>query len=125
MAKAAILGYGVVGSGVYEILCGNSENIEKKAGQRIDVKYILDLRDFPDHPHQELFTKDFNDILNDDEVSVVIEVMGGVNPAYDFSKAALLKGKNVITSNKELVAACGTELMAIAKENSVNYLFEA
>lgn len=125
MAKAAILGYGVVGSGVYEILCGNSENIEKKAGQSIDVKYILDLRDFPDHPHQELFTKDFNDILNDDEVSVVVEVMGGVNPAYDFSKAALLKGKNVITSNKELVAAHGTELMAIAKENSVNYLFEA
>lgn len=125
MAKAAILGYGVVGSGVYEILSGNSENIEKKAGQKIDVKYILDLRDFPDHPHQELFTKDFNDVLNDDEVDVVVEVMGGVNPAYDFSKAALLKGKNVITSNKELVAACGTELMQIAKENSVNYLFEA
>jgi len=125
MAKVAILGYGVVGSGVYEILEGNSENIAKKAGQNVDVKYILDLRDFPDHPKQELFTKDFNDILNDDEVDVVVEVMGGVNPSYDFSKAALLKGKNVITSNKELVAAHGTELMAIAKENSVNYLFEA
>lgn len=125
MAKVAILGYGVVGSGVYEILVGNSENIANKAGQSIDVKYILDLRDFPDHPHQELFTKNFDDIVNDDEVDVVVEVMGGVNPAYDFSKAALLKGKNVITSNKELVATHGTELLKIAKENSVNYLFEA
>ena len=125
MAKVAILGYGVVGSGVYEILSGNSENIEKKSGQKVEVKYILDLRDFPDHPHQELFTKDFNDILNDDEVDIVVEVMGGVNPSYDFSKAALLKGKNVITSNKELVASHGTELLALAKENTVNYLFEA
>ena len=125
MAKVAILGYGVVGSGVYEILCTNSENIAKKAGQEVVASHILDLRDFPDHPHPELFTKDFNDILNDDEVDVVVEVMGGVNPSYEFSKAALLKGKNVITSNKELVATHGTELMAIAKENSVNYLFEA
>lgn len=125
MAKVAILGYGVVGSGVYEILVGNKESIANKAGQNIDVKYILDLRDFPDHPNQELFTKNFDDIVNDDEVDVVVEVMGGVNPAYDFSKAALLKGKNVITSNKELVASHGTELMEIARKNSVNYLFEA
>ncbi len=125
MAKVAILGYGVVGSGVYEILASNSDNIANKAGQKVDVKYILDLRDFPDHPKQELFTKNYEDIVNDDEVDVVVEVMGGVNPAYEFSKAALLKGKNVITSNKELVASHGTELMQIAKENSVNYLFEA
>ncbi|MBR2500297.1 MAG: homoserine dehydrogenase [Clostridia bacterium] len=125
MAKVAILGYGVVGSGVYEILVSNSENIANKAGQKVEVKYILDLRDFPDHPKQELFTKNYEDIVNDDEVDVVVEVMGGVNPAYEFSKAALLKGKNVITSNKELVATHGTELMEIARKNSVNYLFEA
>ena len=125
MAKVAILGYGVVGSGVYEILVSNSENIANKAGQKVEVKYILDLRDFPDHPKQELFTKNYEDIVNDDEISVVVEVMGGVNHAYEFSKAALLKGKNVITSNKELVATHGTELMEIARKNSVNYLFEA
>ena len=98
---------------------------ERKAGQEIDIKYILDIRDFEDHEESHLFTKDFNDILNDDEVSVVIEVMGGTNPAYDFSKAALLAGKHVVTSNKELVATHGTELLNIAKEHNINYLFEA
>ncbi len=126
MIKAAILGYGVVGSGVYEILTSNREHITKKTGgEEIAVKYILDLRDFPDHEAPQLFTKNFDDILNDAEVSIVCEVMGGLNPAYEYSKAALLAGKNVITSNKELVAAHGTELLAIAKEKNVNYMFEA
>ncbi len=126
MIKIAILGYGVVGSGVYEILRKNEKSIAKKAGNKtLEVKYILDLRDFPDHENPALFTKNFDDILNDPEVSIVVEVMGGLTPAFEFSKAALLAGKNVITSNKELVAEYGTELMAIAKENNVNYLFEA
>ena len=126
MIKAAILGYGVVGSGVYEILTSNREQIAKKTGgEEIAVKYILDLRDFPDHEAPQLFTKNFDDIVNDAEVSIVVEVMGGLNPAYEYSKAAILAGKNVITSNKELVAEHGTELLALAKENSVNYMFEA
>ncbi len=126
MIKIAIMGYGVVGSGVYEVLKKNEKSIAKKTGGKtIDVKYILDLRDFPDHENPQLFTKNFDDILNDDEVSIVVEVMGGLKPAYEYSKAALCAGKNVVTSNKELVAEHGTELMAIAKENHVNYLFEA
>jgi len=126
MIKVAIMGYGVVGSGVYEILRKNEKSITKKTGGKtIEVKYILDLRDFPDHENPALFTKNFDDIVNDPEVSIVVEVMGGLKPAYDYSKAALLAGKNVITSNKELVAEHGTELMAIAKEQNVNYLFEA
>lgn len=126
MIKVAILGYGVVGSGVYEIIRKNEKSIAKKTGGEVlDVKYILDLRDFPDHPEANLFTKSYDDIVNDPEVKIVVEVMGGLKPAYEYSKAALLAGKNVITSNKELVAEHGTELMAIAKENNVNYLFEA
>lgn len=126
MIKAAILGYGVVGSGVYEIIRKNEKSISRKTGGKtISVKYILDLRDFPGHEQPELFTKNFDDILYDPEISIVVEVMGGLKPAYEYSKAALLAGKNVITSNKELVAEHGTELMAIAKEHDVNYLFEA
>ncbi|MBQ4517454.1 MAG: homoserine dehydrogenase [Clostridia bacterium] len=126
MIKVAIMGYGVVGSGVYEILRKNEKSITKKTGGKtLEVKYILDLRDFPDHENPALFTKNFDDIINDTEVSIVVEVMGGLKPAYEYSKAALLAGKNVITSNKELVAEHGTELMAIAKEQNVNYLFEA
>lgn len=126
MINVAILGYGVVGSGVYEIIRKNEKGITKKTGgQTIRVKYILDLRDFPDHENPALFTKNYDDILNDPEVSIVVEVMGGLKPAYEYSKAALSAGKSVITSNKELVAEYGTELMAIAKEKSVNYLFEA
>lgn len=126
MIKVAILGYGVVGSGVYEIIRKNEKSISRKTGGKtLSVKYILDLRDFPDHENPALFTKNFDDILYDPEVSIVVEVMGGLKPAYDYSKAALLAGKNVITSNKELVAEHGTELMAIAKEYDVNYLFEA
>ena len=125
MTNVAILGFGTVGSGVYEILKKNPEAIAKKAGDSLNVKYILDIRDFDDHPERELFTKDYNDILNDESVKIVVEVMGGLNPAYDFTKSALLAGKTVVTSNKELVATHGTELIEIAKEKSVNYFFEA
>lgn len=125
MINVAILGFGTVGSGVYEILKKSPEAIAKKAGDTLNIKYILDIRDFDDHPEKELFTKDFNDILQDDDVKIVIEVMGGLNPAYDFTKSSLLAGKTVVTSNKELVATHGTELIKIAKEKSVNYFFEA
>ena len=126
MAKAAIMGYGTVGSGVYEIIKTNADKLTKSTGgEAIDVKYILDIRDFPDHPEPNLFTKDFNDILNDGEVTVAAEVMGGLHPAYEFTKALLEAGKSVVTSNKELVATYGTELLEIAREKNVNYFFEA
>ena len=126
MAKAAIMGYGTVGSGVYEIIKNNAEKLKKNAnGEPIETKYILDIRDFPDHKEKHLFTKDFNDILNDSEVSVVAEVMGGLHPAYEFTKSLLESGKSVVTSNKELVATYGTELLALAREKNVNYFFEA
>lgn len=123
MVKIAILGYGTVGSGVYEII--KNEKFDEKALNPIGVKYILDIRDFPEHEEKEIFTKDFNVILNDDEVYCVVETMGGLHPAYEFTKQLLEKGKNVVTSNKELVATYGPELLAIAKEKNVNYLFEA
>ena len=125
MAKVAIMGYGTVGSGVYEIIKMNAERVAQNAGEKIETKYILDIRDFDDHPEKHLFTKDVNDIINDDEVSVVAEVMGGLHPAYEFTKSLLLGGKSVVTSNKELVATYGTELLEIAERNNVNYLFEA
>lgn len=125
MAKVAVLGYGVVGSGTVEVFYKNKENLEKKAGEELDIKYILDLRDFPDSPFADKFVKDFNVILNDPEVSVVTEVIGGLKPAYDFVKSSLLAGKSVVTSNKELVAAKGAELLNIAKEKNVNFFFEA
>lgn len=125
MINVAILGFGTVGSGVYEILKKSPDNIAKKAGDVLNIKYILDIRDFDDHPEREIFTKDFNDILSDDDVKIVIEVMGGTSPAYDFTKASLLAGKTVVTSNKELVATHGTELIKIAKKKNVNYFFEA
>lgn len=125
MAKIAVLGYGVVGSGTVEVFYRNKENLEKKAGGELDIKYILDLRDFPDSPYADKFTKDFNVILNDPEVTVVCEVIGGIKPSYDFVKSSLLAGKSVVTSNKELVAAKGAELLGIAKENNVNFFFEA
>ena len=123
MAKIAVLGYGTVGSGVVEVINKNSAIVNKKAGETIEVKYVLDLRDFPGDPVEKVLTHDFNDIINDDEVSVVVEVMGGTKPAYDFVKASLEKGKSVCTSNKALVAAHGSELLRIAKENGVNFLF--
>lgn len=126
MAKVAIMGYGTVGSGVYDIIKTNADKLSRSAnGETVEVKYILDIRDFDDHPEKELFTKEFNDILNDNEVSVVAEVMGGLHPAYEFTKSLLESGKSVVTSNKELVATYGTELLEIARGKNVNYFFEA
>lgn len=125
MIKVAVMGYGTVGSGVVEVFYKNRESIEQRAGQSMDIKYILDLRDFPNSPYQDKFTKDFNDIINDDEVKIVVEVMGGATFAYDYVKQCLQKGISVATSNKELVAKKGAELIKIAKENNANFLFEA
>ncbi len=125
MAKIAVLGYGTVGSGVVEVLSTNKDSIAVKAETSIDIKYVLDLKEFPGTPVENLLVKDYDIILEDEEVDVIAEVMGGVEPAYTFVKKALLKGKSVATSNKELVAKHGPELLAIAKENHVNFLFEA
>ena len=125
MISIAILGHGVVGSGVAEVICNNAAGIAAKAGDAIEVKRILDLRSFPDLPYADKFTTNFDDILNDADIRIVVETMGGLHPAYDFVKAILLAGKSVVTSNKELVAAKGDELLAIAKENNLNFLFEA
>ena len=121
----AVLGYGTVGSGVVEVLTTNRETITKRAGESIDVKYVLDLRDFPGDPIQEKIVHDYQPILDDPDVKIVVEVMGGVEPAYTFVKKALQAGKSVATSNKELVAKRGAELLAIANEKNVNFLFEA
>lgn len=125
MDKIAVLGFGVVGSGTVEVFYNNKESICKKAGKELDIKRILDLREFPNSPYAEKLTKDFNDILNDNEIKVIAECMGGINPAYTFTKQLLQKGKSVVTSNKELVATKGVELLAIAKANDCNYMFEA
>lgn len=125
MIQIAILGFGVVGSGTAEVLTENKTIIEKKVGQPFDIKYILDLRDFPDSPFADKVIHDFKIILHDPEVSLVAEMMGGSHPAYDFTKACLEAGKSVVTSNKEVVANFGTELLAIAKEHGVSYQFEA
>ncbi len=125
MVKVAVLGYGTVGSGVVEVLHTNGESINKKAGEEIEVKYVLDLRDFPGDPIQEKIVHEFDIILNDPEIQVIAEVMGGVNPAYQYVKAALEAGKSVCTSNKELVAKHGPELLNIAREHNHNFLFEA
>ena len=125
MIQFAVLGYGTVGSGVVEVFFRNRESLEKKAGVPLGLKYILDVREFPDSPSKDLFVKDFDTILNDASVGVVAEVIGGVEPALTFTKACLERGKSVVTSNKELVAQHGAELLAIARANNVNYLFEA
>ena len=125
MVGIAILGYGVVGSGVYEVIRKNFDGITRRAGTKIDIKHILDIREFNSHPEKELFTKNYDDILTDTDVSVVVEVMGGVNPAYEFTKRAPMAKKSVVTSNKELVAKHGCELLRLASENRVHYLFEA
>ena len=125
MAKVAVLGYGTVGSGVVEILNTNADSILKKAGQSIEVKSVLDLRDFPEDPIQEKIVHDIDLIINDDDIDVVVEVMGGVEPAFTFVKRALEAGKSVCTSNKALVAAHGAELLAMAKERNLNFMFEA
>ncbi|MBR6325673.1 MAG: homoserine dehydrogenase [Lachnospiraceae bacterium] len=125
MISVAVLGYGTVGSGVVEVIEGNNALIAQRIHKNIHVKYILDLRDFPGDPFEEKIVHDVNIILDDPEISVVCEVMGGVGAAYQFSKSALERGKSVCTSNKELVAAHGTELLQIAKEHGCYYLFEA
>lgn len=125
MVNVAVLGHGVVGSGVVELLQMNRENITRRSKEVIVTKRILDLREFKELEYSDKFTKNFDDILNDDEISIVVEVMGGINPAFDFTKSCLKAGKSVVTSNKELVALKGAELLKIAKDNNVNYLFEA
>ncbi len=125
MAKIAVLGYGTVGSGVYEVIKTNQAIVNGNAGDDIEIKYVLDLRDFPGDPVEEILVHDYDVIVNDPEVSVVVEVMGGVEPAYTFVKNALLKGKSVCTSNKALVAAKGPELIRIAREKDINFFFEA
>lgn len=125
MINIAVLGYGTVGSGVVEVINKNHASINKRAGQEVNIKYVLDLRDFPGDPVEKVLVHDYNVIVNDPEVKIIVEVMGGIRPAYDFTKQALEAGKSVCTSNKELVAAHGAELLAIAKANNVNFLFEA
>ncbi len=125
MSKIAVLGYGVVGSGTVEVFYKTKQNVEQKTGKEMDIKYILDLRDFPDSPYKSKFTKDFNIILSDTEVDIVVEVLGGLSPAFEYVKSALEAGKSVVSSNKELIAAHGATLLRIAKENNVNIFFEA
>ena len=125
MAKIAVLGHGVVGSGVLEVINTHHDSIERRAKEEITVKRILDLREFPDLPYADIFTKDFSLIINDPEIAIVVEVMGGITPAYDYVKACLENGKSVVTSNKELVAAKGAELISLAQKNNLNFLFEA
>lgn len=125
MINIAVLGYGTVGSGVVEVINTNHASINKRAGDDINIKYVLDLRDFPGDPVQEVLVHDYEVIVNDPEVDIVVEVMGGIEPAYTFVKRALEAGKSVCTSNKALVAKHGPELMEIARERSINFLFEA
>jgi homoserine dehydrogenase len=123
--KIAVMGYGTIGSGVVEVLDINREKIAKRAGEPVEVKYVLDLRDFPGSPVEDKLVKDYMTIVNDPEVGVVVETMGGVEPAYTFVRAMLEAGKQVATSNKNLVAAKGAELIKIAREHGVNFQFEA
>lgn len=125
MIQVAVMGYGTVGSGVVEVIEKNKEEINKKSGEDINIKYILDLRDFPGDPYADKVVHDVEMILNDPEIKIICETMGGLKPAYDFTKRALKSGISVCTSNKELVAAHGPELIRIAHENKCNYLFEA
>lgn len=123
--KIAIMGYGTVGSGVYEVLVTNAAGIATRAGEAITVERILDLREFPDHPEAHKFTKNVDAIIGDKEIGLVVETMGGTEPAFTFACRAMKSGKSYVTSNKELVAAKGPELMALAEENGVSFLFEA
>ena len=125
MIQVAVMGYGTVGSGVVEVIEKNKEEINKKSNDELNIKYILDLRDFPGDPYENKVVHDVEQILGDPEVQIICETMGGLKPAYDFTKRALLSGKSVCTSNKELVAAHGPELIQIAHEHNCNYLFEA
>jgi len=125
MSKIAVLGFGTVGSGTVEVFCKNKSNYQKNTGVDLDIKYILDIRDFPDSPYADKFVKDFEVIVNDPEITVVAELIGGNTFAYDCVKRALQAGKSVVTSNKELVATKGAELLKIAKDKNVNFFFEA
>lgn len=125
MSKIAVMGYGTVGSGVVEVINTNQASISKRAGEEVTVKYVLDLRDFPGSPVENILVKDVNVIINDPEVDVVVETMGGLHPAYEFVKSSLEAGKSVCTSNKELVAKYGAELLKIAESKNINFLFEA
>ena len=125
MAKIAILGFGTVGSGVYEVLCRNAAGVSRRAGEPVEVKYILDPKDFSDHPAAKLFIKNFDAILEDPEVKVVVETIGGTRFAYPYVKACLESGRSVCTSNKEMVATYGAELLALAKAHNCAFLFEA
>ena len=123
--KIAVMGYGTIGSGVVEVLEVNKELLAERAGEPIEVKYILDLREFPGDPYEKCIVHDYKTIVEDDEVGVVVEAMGGVEPAYTFVKEMLLRGKHVTTSNKNLVAEKGAELIAIAREKGINFMFGA
>ncbi|HHY53152.1 MAG TPA: homoserine dehydrogenase [Clostridiales bacterium] len=125
MIAVAVLGHGVVGSGVVEVLERSRASISKKAGTDLYVKKILDIRDFSHLPYGHLFTKSFDEIVSDPEIRVVVEVMGGISPAFEYVSAALRAGKSVVTSNKELVAAKGAALVQLAREHGQNFLFEA
>jgi homoserine dehydrogenase len=125
MINVAVLGYGTVGSGVVEVLRTNHASINKQVGEELRLKYVLDLREFPGDPVQDVLVHDYDVIVNDPEVDIVVEVMGGIEPAFTFVKKALQAGKNACTSNKALVAKHGTELLRLAEENHVNFLFEA
>ena len=125
MFNVAILGYGTVGSGVFKVIKQNAEVLKKFSGKDINVKYVLDLRDFPGNPVEEVLVHDINVILEDKDVKCVVEVMGGVEPANTFVRKAIESGKSVCTSNKELVAKHGAEILALAKKNNVSFLFEA
>ncbi len=125
MVNIAVLGYGTVGSGVVEVIKTNQEIVNKRSGKDIRIKYVLDLRDFPGDPVEDILVHDYEVIVQDPDVEIIVEVMGGVEPAYTFVKKALLSGKSVCTSNKELVAKHGAELLSIAREHNVNFLFEA
>ena len=125
MISVAVMGYGTVGSGVVEIIDKNKKEINEKAGDEVSVKYILDLRDFPGDPHQDKFIKDYKILVDDPEVDIVVEALGGIGTAYKFTKEALLNGKSVCTSNKAVVAEHGPELLKIAKEHNCTYIFEA
>ena len=125
MVNIAVMGYGTVGSGVVEVINTNGDIINQRAGNEINIKYVLDLRDFPDDPIQEKIVHDVDVIINDPEIKIVVEVMGGIEPAYTFTKRCLEAGKSVVTSNKALVAKHGAELLSIARDRELNYLFEA
>ena len=125
MVNIAVMGYGTVGSGVVEVINTNGAIINKRAGDEINVKYVLDIRDFPGDPIQEKIVHDVDVIINDPEIQIVVEVMGGIEPAYTFVKRCLEAGKSVATSNKALVAKHGAELLSIARDRDINFLFEA